>query len=296
MKRAAWISVAAFALLFGAYSDHTEAAYCGADSYNCCPTETCGLWGRFGVAKRRCCPKFETVKEVVWKTEEYCCPVTVYDTCCEQVRVPCTRTVQKTCYRQEKYTVCRPEYKTCYRTEYCTVRRPVYRTCYRTETCTIRKPVYKTCYRDHCYTVCRPVTKTCYRTVCQTYCKPVYQTCYKEVCCTSYKLHTQTCYRDVCYTVCKPVVDTKWVPVCTGEWKTIRERVPGCCTTHACTTPNCCPDAGCDDECAEWRTMRQLHNLSSLPLPGTHTLPRLYNLPQGLVPQGGNAEGLLRAV
>ena len=143
MKSAAWISVAAVALFLSAFSGQSEAAYCGADSYNCCPTETCGNWGRFGVARKRCCPQFKTVKDVVWKTEEYCCPVTVYDTKCVQKKVPCTRTVYKTCYRKEHYTVCKPVYKTCYKTECQIVKRPVHRTCYRTEVCKVRKPIAK---------------------------------------------------------------------------------------------------------------------------------------------------------
>src|SRR6056297_3665839 len=274
MKSAAWLSAAAFALMMCSLGGSAEAAYCGADSYDCCPVETCGCWGRFGTAKRRCCPKYQTVKKVVWDQQEYCCPVTVYDTCCERVPVPCTRTIYKTCYRKERYTVCRPVYKTHYKTVCKTIRKPVYKTHYKTVTCKVRKPVYKTCYRDHCYTVCRPVTKTCYRTVCQTVCRPVYKTHYKTVCCTRYRTKTRTCYKNVCYTVCKPVRETRWVDVCVGHWKIVRERVPACCSMTKCghlphhmgacgsidcCEDECCDDGCCDDGCPDCRCMEKTH-------------------------------------
>ena len=91
MKRKAWVS--AFVLLLLLAGVHVaEAGYCGAASYNCCPTSACAPCGDLCQAKNCCTTCYKTVQEVVWDRCEKVCCQTVYDQVCEQVPVCCTRT------------------------------------------------------------------------------------------------------------------------------------------------------------------------------------------------------------
>jgi len=273
-------------LLVASAGGTAHAGYCGGASYSVCPASCSAPAADYCQAQACCKTCYKTVREIVWEQQNYTCCKTVWDTCCEAVPITCCKTVYDTCYRDECYTICRPQYQTCYRDVCCKTCRPVYQTCYREQCYTVCKPVYETYYRDVCYQVCRPVYQTCYRECCYTVCRPVYQTCYRDCCYTVCKPVYTTCYRDCCYTTCRPVCETKTVCCCTGDWKTVKECIPGKVMCR------------CVQEPGTW-----VHDCSSLPdlqtglLPDrTGPVPAHDLLPASVVPPRGTTSGVLHTL
>ena len=97
-------------LLMAGLGSSTEAGYCGADSFNCCPTSACAPSGDFRVAQVSCNTCYQTVQDIVYDK----CTVTRYrtewNTVCEQQPVHCTRNVYETKFREECFQVCKPVY------------------------------------------------------------------------------------------------------------------------------------------------------------------------------------------
>src|SRR6187401_1565447 len=81
--------------------------YCGAASYNCCPTAACqpaACYTTCRVERQQC---ERTVYSYVQEPQQYMVCRTVYDTSYEDVAQTCYRNVQETAYREESYQVAR---------------------------------------------------------------------------------------------------------------------------------------------------------------------------------------------
>ena len=65
MRLAMRLAVLAGLLVTGA-AQTALADYCGAASYNCCPTSACSPCGDYCAAASSCCTQYQTVQDVVY--------------------------------------------------------------------------------------------------------------------------------------------------------------------------------------------------------------------------------------
>ena len=79
--------------------------YCGAATFNCCPTVACQPSSCYTTCKieRQTCKK--TVYDTVWEPEEITRTRTVYETAYETKDVTCYKVVRETAYRECEYEV-----------------------------------------------------------------------------------------------------------------------------------------------------------------------------------------------
>ena len=53
-------------LLMAGLGQTAQAGYCGADSFNCCPTAACAPCGEFAAAQASCNTCYRTVQDIVY--------------------------------------------------------------------------------------------------------------------------------------------------------------------------------------------------------------------------------------